>query len=194
MRLFELTQPITENAANTVVFTFGRFNPPTIGHQKLVEKVQAVAAKLPNADHIVYLSQTQKPGKDPLSWKDKISLFKKMFPSVNVSTDTSIKNPYVALETLGKQYRNVIMVVGSDRVERFKGDMQKYLAEFGIKNFDVVSAGERDPDAEGAEGMSASKARQLAYDGNFQNFAKTLPSSINNATKKVVFDKIRKNS
>ena len=193
MRLFELTQ-LTEAKNDTVVFTFGRFNPPTIGHQKLAEKVQAVAAKLPNADHVVYLSQTQKPGKDPLSWKDKISLFKKMFPTVNVSTDTSIKNPYLALEALGKKYDNVIMVVGSDRVERFKGDMQKYLHEWGIVNFDVISAGERDPDAEGAEGMSASKARQLATDGNFEEFSKALPSTINNATKKVVFNKIRKNS
>ena len=175
------------------MFTFGRFNPPTIGHQKLVSKVSEVAANQ-GADHIVYLSKTQKPGKDPLSWHDKYNLFRKMFRSINVSRDHAIINPYVALETLGKKYDNVIMVVGSDRVERFKGDMQKYLAEFGIKNFDVVSAGERDPDAEGAEGMSASKARQLAVSGDFQGFAQALPSSINNATKKVVFDKIRKNS
>lgn len=192
MRLFELAQ-LTEAKNDTVVFTFGRFNPPTIGHQKLVSKVSEVAANQ-NADHIVYLSKTQKPGKDPLSWQDKYGLFKKMFPSINVSRDHAIINPYVALETLGKKYDNVIMVVGSDRVERFKGDMQKYLAEFGIKNFDVVSAGERDPDAEGAGGMSASKARQLATDGNFAEFAKALPSTINNATKKVVYNKIRKNS
>ncbi len=192
MRLFELAQ-LTEAKNDTVVFTFGRFNPPTIGHQKLVSKVSEVAANQ-GADHIVYLSKTQKPGKDPLSWQDKYDLFKKMFPSINVSRDHAIINPYVAMETLGKKYKNIIMVVGSDRVERFKGDMQKYLPEWGIENFDVVSAGERDPDAEGAEGMSASKARQLATDGNFAEFAKALPSSINNATKKVVYNKIRKNS
>lgn len=192
MRLFELAQ-LTEAKNDTIVFTFGRFNPPTIGHQKLVSKVSEISANQ-SADHIVYLSKTQKPGKDPLSWQDKYSLFRKMFPSINVSRDHAIINPYVALETLGKKYDNVIMVVGSDRVERFKGDMQKYLAEFGIKNFDVVSAGERDPDAEGAEGMSASKARQLATDGNFAEFAKALPSTINNSTKKVVYNKIRKNS
>jgi FAD synthase len=192
MRLFELAR-LVEAKNDTVVFTFGRFNPPTIGHQKLVSKVSEVASSQ-NADHVVYLSKTQKPGKDPLSWQDKYDLFRKMFPSINVSRDHAIINPYVALETLGKKYDNVIMVVGSDRVERFKGDMQKYLAEWGIKNFDVVSAGERDPDADGAEGMSASKARQLATDGNFAAFAQALPSSINNATKKVVYNKIRKNS
>ena len=193
MRLFELAQPVTESEKGVIVFTFGRFNPPTIGHQKLVSKVAEVASK-ENANHIVYLSKTQKPGKDPLSWQDKYDLFRKMFPSVNVSRDHAIINPYVALETLGKKYENIIMVVGSDRVERFKGDMQKYLAEWGIKNFDVVSAGERDPDADGAAGMSASKARQLATDGNFAAFAQALPSSINNATNKVVYNKIRKTS
>jgi len=192
MRLFELTQ-LTEAKNDTVVFTFGRFNPPTIGHQKLVERVQEVAQNA-NADHVIFLSQTHKPGKDPLPYNDKISLFKKMFPTVNVSNKAIVKNPYMAMEELGKKYKNVIMVVGSDRVERFKGDMQKYLPEWGIENFDVVSAGERDPDAEGAEGMSASKARQLATDGNFAEFSKALPSSINNATKKIVYNTIRKNS
>jgi len=192
MRLFELAQ-LVEAKNDTVVFTFGRFNPPTIGHEKLVSKVSEVASSQ-NADHVVYLSKTQKPGKDPLSWQDKYALFSKMFPSINVSRDHAVINPYVALETLGKKYYNVIMVFGSDRVERFRGDMQKYLAEWGIKNFEVVSAGERDPDAEGAGGMSASKARQLATDGNFAAFAQALPSSINNATKKVVYNKIRKNS
>jgi hypothetical protein len=97
------------------------------------------------------------------------------------------------METLGKDYDKVIMIVGSDRVERFQNDMQKYLKDWGIKEFQVVSAGERDPDADGAEGMSASKARQLAADGNFDLFSKALPNTINNATKKVVYNEIRKN-
>ena len=103
MRLFELAQPVTESEKGVIVFTFGRFNPPTFGHQKLVSKVAEVASK-ENANHIVYLSKTQKPGKDPLSWQDKYDLFRKMFPSVNVSRDHAIINPYVALETLGKKY------------------------------------------------------------------------------------------
>jgi len=191
MRLFELAQ-ITESKADTVVFTFGRMNPPTVGHEKLVRKVQDVANNM-NAEHVIFLSQTQKKGKDPLSFKTKLDLFRKMFPGANVSTDTSVKTPFMALEELGKKYKNVVMVVGSDRVEQFKNDMSKYVAEWGIENFDVVSAGQRDPDAEGVEGMSASKARQLAADGNFDLFAKALPSSINTATKKVVYDEIRKN-
>lgn len=193
MRLFELYEPFTTVNSDTVVFTFGRFNPPTIGHQKLVSKVVEVASSR-MAEHVVYLSQTHKPGKDPLPWKDKIALFRKMFATVVVSTDTTVRNPYMALEALGKKYNNVIMVVGSDRVEQFKNQMQKYLAEWGIENFEVVSAGERDPDADGAEGMSASKARQLAMSGNFAAFAQALPSTVNNATKKIVYNTIRKNS
>jgi FAD synthase len=192
MRLLELVQPVTESEKGVIVFTFGRFNPPTIGHEKLVDKVAEVARK-ENANHIVFLSKTHKPGKDPLSWKDKYDLFRKIFPSTNVSRDQSVNTPYVAMETLGKEYDKVIMVVGSDRVAQFENEMQKYLKEWGINDFQVVSAGERDPDAEGAGGMSASKARQLAAENNFDLFSQALPTSINNSTKKVVFNKIRKN-
>lgn len=192
MRLFELAQ-LSESTSDTVVFTFGRFNPPTVGHEKLVRKVQDVAANI-KADHRIFLSQTQKPGKDPLEWDYKRSLFLKMFPDARVSKDRSLKTPFMVLENLGKQYKRVIMVVGSDRVEQFKNDMSKYIEEWGIDYFDVVSAGIRDPDAAGVEGMSASKARQLAAENNFDLFSQALPNSINNATKKVVFNKIRKNS
>ena len=192
MRLFELAQ-ITESKNDTIVFTFGRMNPPTVGHEKLVQRVQEVARQA-DAEHVVFLSQTQKKGKDPLSFKTKLDLARKMFPSANISTDTSVRTPYMALETLGKKYDNVIMVVGSDRVEQFKNEMSKYTKEYGIENFDVVSAGERDPDAEGVEGMSASKARELATNGNFDLFKQALPNSISNSTKKVIYNEIRKNS
>ncbi len=192
MRLFELAQPLTENKADTVVFTFGRFNPPTVGHEKLVQKVQEVARNM-DAEHVVFLSQTQKKGKDPLDWHDKRALFQKMFPDATVSSDASAKTPFMALEALGKKYNNVVMVVGSDRVEQFKNDMSKYASEYGVENFDVVSAGQRDPDAEGVEGMSASKARQLAAENNFDLFAQALPNSINKSTKRAVFNRIRKN-
>lgn len=191
MRLAELYN-LTETKNDTVVFAFGRFNPPTIGHEKLVQKVLTIADQA-NADHVIFLSQTHKPKTDPLSWKDKVALFKKMFPKVNISTNKEVQNPYGALMTLGEEYDNAILVVGSDRVATFREGMAPYLEEYGIKNFSVVSAGQRDPDAEGAAGMSASKARALAVEGNFKAFAQTLPSSINNATKKSVYNHIRQN-
>lgn len=196
MRLHEVISPrrnLSESNNETVVFTFGRFNPPTIGHEKLVQKVLEIAANA-NADHVIFLSQTQKKGKDPLPWNDKVSLFKKMFPEANASTNKEVKNPYSALLTLGETYDNIIMIAGSDRASQYDNDMRKYLDEYKIKNFKVVSAGIRDPDAEGVEGMSASKARALAVDGHFEAFSQALPSTINNATKKAVYNTIRQNS
>jgi len=191
MRLAEFYN-LTEDKNDTVVFTFGRMNPPTIGHEKLVQKVLAVAGEA-NADHVIFLSQTHKPKKDPLPWTDKVALFRKMFPEANVSTNTEVKNPYGALAHLGETYDNVYMVVGADRAEQFDKEMRKYLDEYDVKQFTVVNAGFRDPDAEGVEGMSASKARELAVGGNFKAFSQTLPSTINNATKKSVYNLIRQN-
>lgn len=180
-----------EAGNDTVVFTFGRMNPPTVGHEKLVQKISAVA-KQHNADHVVYLSQTAKVPKDPLPWDYKVRLAKAMFPGVNISTDSSIRTPFNALETLGKTYDNVIMVVGDDRVEAFTKQMAKYTEQWGIKNFEVISAGSRDPDAEGVEGMSASKARQFAIDGDYDNFALAMPNTLNDNLKRDVFEKLRK--
>jgi len=191
MRLAELYN-LTEAKNDTVVFTFGRFNPPTIGHEKLVQKVLEVSANA-NADHVIFLSQTHKPKRDPLPWKNKVSLFKKMFPEANVSTNKEVKNPYGALASLGEEYDNVIMIAGDDRANQYDTEMRKYIGEYGITNFEVVNAGFRDPDAEGVEGMSASKARALAVEGNFKAFSQSLPSTISNATKKSVYNLIRQN-
>ena len=117
-----------------------------------------------------------------------------MFPGINVSANKEVKNPFAALEELGKTYDNVIMVVGSDRVEQFKTDMSKYTEEFGIKNFDVVNAGTRDPDSDDVAGMTASKARALAVDGSFPAFAKAIPSTISVGTKRAIYRLIRQNS
>lgn len=179
-----------EAGNDTVVFTFGRMNPPTTGHRKLIQKVAAVA-KQNNADHVIYLSHTAKPPKDPLEWNYKKKLANATFPGVNISDDAAIRTPFQALEELGKQYRNVIMVVGDDRVEAFTKQMAKYTEGWGIENFQVISAGTRDPDAEGVEGMSASKARQFAMDGDYGNFALSLPNTLNDNLKKDVFQKLR---
>ena len=191
MRLFELSQLI-ESKADTVVFTFGRFNPPTIGHGKLVQKVQEIANQQ-NADHVIFLSQTHKKSKDPLSWKDKLSIFRKMFSDAKVSTDASAKTPFMALEALGKKYDNVIMVVGSDRVEQFKTDMSKYVNDYGIEQFDVVSAGQRDPDAEGVSGASGTKAREFAINGQESDFVNLIaPTSGTEQQKVALYKAVRK--
>lgn len=185
MRLCEITQ-----TAKTVVFTFGRFNPPTIGHEVLIDRVKGLANK-EHADWIVFVSQKQKSPKDPLSWQEKINLMKRAFPGIHVSTDSEIRTPFDALSKLAAEYQNLILVVGSDRVENFRKAMAPYLEEFGVGSLKVVSAGERDPDADGASGVSASEARKLAMEGKYEEFASLLPQTVSEVQKKKAYNAIR---
>jgi hypothetical protein len=172
-----------------VVFTFGRMNPPTIGHQKLVDKVNDVA-RSNGADARVYLSHTQNNKKDPLDYKDKIRFARKAFgKSVIQSPSKTVFD--VAKELQKSGYTDIIMVVGSDRVQEFKKILNKYNGkDFEFDSIDVVSAGERDPDATGVEGMSASKLRKLATEGDFETFKSGLPKKIQGDAKQL-YDKIR---
>ena len=181
---------LLEEQNNTAVFTFGRMSPPTVGHEKLIQAVVATA-KANKADHYIFLSQTQKAPKDPLGFEDKKRFAKMIFKGVNISDDSSIKTPFQALEKLGQSYKNVIMVVGDDRVNEFKTRMSQYAEQWGIEHFDVVSAGSRDPDAAGVEGMSASKVREFAANGDYEGFASGIPNTVNDKIKKMMFDKVR---
>ena len=167
-----------------VVFTFGRFNPPTTGHEKLINKVKSVAG---SGDYKIYPSHSQNQNKDPLPHALKVAYMRKMFPkhSRNIIADKNARNAMEIMTQLYNQgYSEVIMVVGSDRVREFDSLIQKYNnvqgKRHGFYNFNkisVVSAGDRDPDAEGVTGMSASKLRQLAIDGKVQEFESGLPRS-----------------
>jgi len=151
--------------AKSVAFTFGRFNPPTTGHEKLISKVKS----LPTNDYKIYLSRSEDPKKNPLSARQKLDYMKKMFPqhARNIEVNTSNMVLDIATNLYKKGYKEVSMVVGSDRVREFETILKKYndvKSRHGYYNFDkinVVSAGERDPDAEGVSGMSASKMRTL---------------------------------
>ena len=169
---------------NTAVFTFGRFNPPTIGHARLVDMIKRQPGK-----PYVFLSHTQKPKTDPLSYGQKLTYAKSSFPEVTIG-DFGTKNIIQVLqklESLG--YTNVIMVVGSDRVEQFKGFVPKYNGkEYKFDTIRIISAGERDPDSEGIEGMSASKMRQFASDGDFENFKTGV---INKSDAKKMYNDVR---
>ena len=132
-----------------IVFTFGRFNPPTTGHYLLASKVKKEANKL-NAEYRIYASSTQDPKKNPLSSREKLRFMKKVLKGFNVVVDKSIYNPYKVLEQLNDEgYTDVTMVVGSDRVNEFK-KMKRYIGpnkRYKFSNFNVISAGDRDPDA-----------------------------------------------
>ena len=174
--------------SDTAVFTFGRMNPPTVGHQKLVDKVTAVASQA-NADAYVYLSHTQNNKKDPLDYDSKIKYAKAAFG--NIVTKSKSKNIIQILQELEKKHKHVILVVGSDRVREFDALLKKYNGkDFNFTTVQVASAGERDPDAEGVKGMSASKMRAAAQSGDERKFKSGLPRPLKRQSKKI-FDEIR---
>jgi len=175
-----------------VVFTFGRMNPPTIGHEKLVNKLKAVASK-EKADARLYLSHTSKPGSDPLSYNDKIKFAQKAF---GIAYKSSAKQIFqIAKEFQGEGYTDVIMVVGSDRVKEFDTLLNKYngKGDYDFDSIKVVSAGQRDPDATGVEGMSGTKLRNLAKDGDMKTFMSGLASGLSVTDKKKIYALVSKN-
>ena len=191
---------MTERKGDTAVFTFGRFNPPTVGHEKLIIAVQSVARQK-GGDFFIYPSQSQDPKKNPLDRNTKIKYMKKMFTKFakNIISSNAKTALDVAVELYNKKkYTNLVMVVGSDRVQDFKKLLQTYNGEekkhgfYDFDSIDVVSAGERDPDAEGVEGMSASKMRAAAVDGDFKSFRMGTPPSLSDADTKKMFNDIRK--
>lgn len=181
-----------------VYFTFGRMNPPTIGHGKVMD---TLASKSGKADYKVYVSQSQNPKKDPLTYNQKVKHIRKMFPkhARNVMMDKKIKNVFdVAASLYDQGYRNVNMVVGADRITEFKTLLNKYngvKARHGFYNFkriNIVSAGARDPDAEGVEGMSASKQRANASANDFVSFSQGVPRTMSNKDARSLFNDVRK--
>ena len=158
---------VTEN--NTAAFIFGRFNPPTIGHKKLFDQL-----KKAHDVFFVFVTSTQDKKKNPLNWKQKVAIMNAQFPEmadhvVNSNVKTII-DAMKFLETAG--HKNIIMVAGSDRVKQFDDLLQKYNGkDYTFDSIKVVSAGERDPDSDSIEGVSASKAREAAIQGDFDGFA-----------------------
>ena len=186
----------TEAKGESVVFTFGRFNPPTIGHEKLIKKV---ISQSKGNNYRIYVSQSSDPQRNPLEYKEKVQLMRKMFPKYgrNIIFNKKIINVFNILVDLYDQgFREVTMVVGSDRVPEFKKLMGQYngkKARHGFYDFETIntiSAGDRDPDADDVSGMSASKMRAAAKAGDLESFSKGLPKSFGD--KVGVFNLIRK--
>ena len=187
---------LTEEAKE-VYFTFGRMNPPTIGHGKVLD---TIAKKAKGADWKVYVSQSVGP-KDPLSYSDKVKHLRKMLPKYgrNIMVDKGVKNVFdIAAKLYDQGYKNITMVVGEDRLREFDVLLNKYngkKARHGFYNFEsikVVSAGRRDPDAEGVEGMSASKQRENAKNNDYTSFTQGVPSSMSDKDTRKLFNDVRK--
>ena len=190
---------LTEKRGDTAVFTYGRFNPPTIGHEVLVTAVESIS-RTKGGDFFIYPSHSQDSNKNPLDQTTKIKYLKKMFPRFRreIIKSNSQHALEVAVELYDKKYTNLVMVVGSDRVREFQTLLDTYNGEdkkHGFYDFDkieVVSAGERDPDAEGAVGMSASKMREAAVKGDFQSFRMGIPDTLSDKDTMAMFNDIRK--
>ena len=178
MRLLELF----EQAGKTAAVAFGRMNPPTIGHQKVVAAILKQKADA----HFLFVSQTHKPtGKNktrlenPLPFDIKLGFIEQAFPNIDIG-DTSVGTAIGILQSLEKQgFENVIFVCGSDRVAAFTELFNKQNGiDYNLKSIKIESSGARDPDAEGAEGMSASKMRAAAIADDFDAFKTGLPAGL----------------
>lgn len=183
----------------TVYFAFGRMNPPTIGHGKLLDALGMKSGRNP---YRLYLSQSNDAKKNPLDYTTKVKHVRKMFPkhARSVMINKKVKTPLHALSALYEEgFRRVVMIAGSDRVQEYDLRLNKYngvKGQHGFYNFEggvkIVSAGQRDPDAEGAEGASGTKQRNYASSNDFTGFAQGLPKAMSNAEAKKLFNDVRK--
>ena len=178
-------------ATDTLTVPFGRFNPPTIGHGKLLSAAKKAAE---GGDLKVYPSRSQDPKKNPLDPDMKISFMRKMFPDYaeSIINDSEMKTIFNVLVLASEDgYENVNIVVGSDRQAEFENLATKYNGElYNFENIRVISAGVRDADAEGVEGMSASKMRKAVVDGDFDSFRKGTPKELNDSETQSLFDAV----
>jgi len=181
-----------------VFFTFGRMNPPTVGHGKLMNVMSTKAGS--NA-YKIYLSQSNDARKNPLTYEQKIKHSRKMFPkhARNIIKDKKLRNVFEVASSLYDQgFNRVTMVVGADRITEFKTLLEKYngvKGRHGFYNFEkinIVSAGDRDPDSEGVEGMSASKQRENASKNDFTTFSQGVPRTMSNPDTKKLFNDVRR--
>jgi len=190
---------LAEKAQKKCVFAFGRMNPPTTGHAKLVEKVKAIA-KENDADHLIVLSHSHDSKKNPLSAKEKLKYVKAFFPGINFSVSSSEQPNFLAqaASLYKKGVTELHMVGGSDRTSEYERLLNRYNnvkgphGHFNFAKIQVHSAGERDPDAEGVEGMSASKMREAASKSDFAKFKQGVPSNVSDKIAREMMMDVRK--
>ena len=189
---------LNERSGKGIVFTFGRFNPPHSGHELLIKTVLKTAKKL-GFEHGIYASTSHDNTRNPIPYKDKIKFLKSSFRGVNIVDNPKLKNPFFVAKQLSDDgYKNVTLVVGGDRVAELDREIRKYINHkdskkaFYFDKFKVVSAGKRDPDSDDISGMSASKMRKLAAEGDYDTFKSGVPSKMSDRDSKKMYNSIRK--
>jgi nicotinamide mononucleotide adenylyltransferase len=188
----QFKQLIKELPSKKVVFAFGRFQPPTTGHELLVNAVKKIASAQ-KADHVIFASRTHDKKSNPLPVDRKVYYLKRMFPKTNfIAANEEIRTFMEAAKFLNKKYKNLVMIAGSDRVPEYKKLLEKYNGDvFHFDTVEVVSAGERDPDADTASGMSGTKMREAAKKGDFSSFKRGLPHTLTELDGKRLMNEIR---
>ena len=189
----KLEPPKVEKTKGILTVAFGRFNPPTTGHQKLLD---TVASSSDEDDYIIVPSRSNDPKKNPLDTKTKVSVMKKMFPkhSGKIVDDENNRTIFDVLKKAHTDgYAGVRIVGGSDRVSEFEKLTNNYNKKlYDFDSIEVTSAGDRDPDSDNVEGMSASKQRKAAAEGDLESFMKGVPSSMKEVDAKNLYKMIRK--
>ena len=186
------SQFLKELPSKKIVFAFGRFQPPTTGHELLVRAVERLASTH-NASHVIYASRTQDKTKNPLPVDRKVYYLKRMFPTAKfMAAGPSTRTFIEVAKELNKKHKDIIMVAGSDRVVEYTKLLNQYNGkEFNFNTIQVVSAGERDPDSDDATGMSGTKMREAAKKGDFDTFKKGLPTTLTTMDGRRLMNEIR---
>lgn len=175
-----------------MTIVFGRFNPPTVGHKKLLDTAKKASG---GGQLRIYPSRSQDSKKNPLEPEQKVEVMGKMFPdyATHIVNDPNAKTIFDALkQAYDDGFNNVKIVVGDDRLSEFDKLSQNYNGKlYNFGNLETISAGERDPDGEGVEGMSASKMRLAAAENDFDSFRKGIPTSLDDKITKQLFNTVR---
>ena len=180
---------LLESTDKTAIVSFGRMNGVTKGHLKLMNKLVDLGKEY-NATPMLFLSHSTDKRKNPLKYEDKIKIVKSCAPAGLQVVNSQAKNIFDVLKAAAKLgAKHVKVVVGSDRVQEFSR-FKKYTEELGLDTIEIVSVGERDPDADDITGMSGTKLRQYAIDGDYESFKKGAATK-DERMSKFMYDKIR---
>ena len=186
-------EPAAPEDLGTITISFGRFNPPTIGHQKLMNKARTVAGK--DGTYRIYPSRTQEPKKNPLDPDAKISAMRQMYPDhgERIQNDAGARTIFDVLQKTNEEgYTKVNIVVGDDRKKEFEKLANAYNGQlYDFEDIGIISAGKRDPDGDGVEGMSASKMRLAAAENDFKMFQSGIPKTFDEKSAKQLFTTVR---
>lgn len=186
-----IKQLLSELPNKSLIFAFGRFNPPTIGHELLISKVEALSKKT-SIPYRIYTTATQDKKSNPLSQKDKIKYMEKSFHNAHIYAAKG--NIIQLLQSFEKEgIKEIHLVVGSDRTKEFESLLNKYNGrDYKFSKIEIHSAGERDPDSDDADGMSASKMRSAASKGDYKSFEKGVTKKLTDVDTKKMYNDVRK--